>query len=98
MSHEVRVPALLLPSMPGILQMMNAQVGRLEAAVDGGDFAAAARIGHNFKGAGGSCGFHEVTSSGARIEAHAKAGAAEALVKEIQWLKAHLALAVILAE
>lgn len=62
--------------MPRFLANRSADVAALDAAIARGDLAAARRIGHTLKGAGGGYGFDEITRLGAEIEACASAGGA----------------------
>jgi HPt (histidine-containing phosphotransfer) domain-containing protein len=83
--HCVRVSAELRELMPRFLANRSADVAALEAAIARGDLAAARRIGHTLKGAGGGYGFAEITRLGAEIEACASAGGAglQALAREL---------------
>jgi HPt (histidine-containing phosphotransfer) domain-containing protein len=74
--HCVRVSGELRGLMPRFLANRSADVAALDAAIARGDLAAARRIGHILKGAGGGYGFDEITRLGAEIEACAVAGGA----------------------
>ena len=58
--------------VPGFLAARRREHLWMESCLVDGDFEQIARLGHRLKGSGGSFGFPELTSVGARLEAAAK--------------------------
>jgi HPt (histidine-containing phosphotransfer) domain-containing protein len=61
------------------LETRAEELRELAAALSSGDFAAAARVGHNLQGSSASFGFGEAGAIGRELEAAAHAGDAPAI-------------------
>ncbi|MEI6666746.1 MAG: ATP-binding protein [Acidobacteriota bacterium] len=87
----VKVDPELAQLVPEFFEYCKAEQARIQAAVEAGNWALAARLGHGMKGAGPSLGFDEVGRRGQEIEAAAKAQSAEGVRRELTRLAEHLA-------
>jgi HPt (histidine-containing phosphotransfer) domain-containing protein len=70
----VEVDPDLMGLIPDFLTRKRADLQTLKSAVDDGDLATIATMGHRIKGEGGSFGFYAMTEIGAALEATGKKG------------------------
>lgn len=75
---------------PKFLSNRAKDVGRIREALESGDYAAIAVLGHNMRGNGASYGFPEVSALGERIEAAAASMDAPRLRAQADELHAYL--------
>jgi len=73
----VEVDPDLIDLIPDFLTRKRADLQTLKGAVEGGDLATIATIGHKIKGEGGSFGFDTMSEIGAALEALGKKGDGE---------------------
>lgn len=76
--------------VPRFLANRAADVGRIRAALAGGDFEAIRGAAHGMKGSGGGYGFPEISRLGAAMEAGARRRDAAAIAELIASLEAYL--------
>lgn len=76
--------------IPGFLENRNADIGKLRAELDNGDFVNLCSIGHSIKGVGGGYGFDLMSKLGADIEAAAKVKDANTIEEKISQLDDYL--------
>lgn len=81
----------MLDLRPTFLKNRAKDVARIREALDRGDYAAIAMLGHNMRGNGASYGFPEVSAIGERIEADAALMDAPSLRAQADELDAYLA-------
>ncbi|MCU0896709.1 MAG: Hpt domain-containing protein [Burkholderiales bacterium] len=86
----VEIDAGLATLIPGYLERRRGDTAAILAAVEGGDFEAARRLGHQLKGSGGGYGFPEITRLGAEIEEAAKGHEGERLARLAATLSEYL--------
>jgi HPt (histidine-containing phosphotransfer) domain-containing protein len=77
----------------GYLEKRSAELDRLEFALDAGEYATIATIGHNLKGTGGAYGFAELTNLGRALEAAAKSEDARAVSESPGRMQAYVSAA-----
>jgi HPt (histidine-containing phosphotransfer) domain-containing protein len=77
--------------VPRFLGNRAADVGRIRAALAGGDFEAIRAVAHGMKGSGGGYGFPEISRLGAAMEEGARRRDVVAIVELIASLEACLA-------
>jgi HPt (histidine-containing phosphotransfer) domain-containing protein len=70
----VEVDPDLIDLIPDFLTRKRADLLKLQGAVESGDLATIATIGHKIKGEGGSFGFNAMSEIGAGLEASGKKG------------------------
>jgi len=70
----VEVDPDLIDLIPDFLTRKRADLVKLQGAVESGDLATIATIGHKIKGEGGSFGFDTISEIGAELEALGKKG------------------------
>ena len=75
---------------PKFLSNRAKDVGRIREALDRGDYAAIAVLGHNMRGNGASYGFPEMSAIGERLEAAAASMDAPRLRAQADELHAYL--------
>jgi len=83
----VTVDAQIAALVPRFLANRSADVGKIRAALAGGDFEAIRVAAHGMKGAGGGYGFPEISRLGAAMEEGARqceAAAITALVASLE--------------
>jgi len=71
---RVEVDPDLIDLIPDFLTRKRADLQSLRGALDGGDLATIASIGHKIKGEGGSFGFDAISEIGAGLETCGKQG------------------------
>ena len=76
----VRVDIDIEELIPEYLELTRADVKRLLAALDAGEYDTVGRIGHSLKGSGGGYGFDAISEIGGKIEQQAKSGSQGDLV------------------
>jgi CheY-like chemotaxis protein len=76
--------------IPGFLRNRRQDVTAILDAVDRGDFAAVAKLGHGMRGAGGNYGFQAITEIGAALEQSAARADADASRKWADELSSYL--------
>jgi HPt (histidine-containing phosphotransfer) domain-containing protein len=69
---------------PRFLANRKADLVKLKAALEGGDFKTIQRIGHDCKGVGAGYGFPEISAAGAALETAAKSGDPEAIASALE--------------
>jgi HPt (histidine-containing phosphotransfer) domain-containing protein len=82
----VEVDPDLIDLIPDFLTRKRADLQSLRGALDGGDLATIASIGHKIKGEGGSFGFDTISEIGAGLESSGKRGdraSAQQLVSDL---------------
>lgn len=82
----VAVDPDLIDLIPDFLTRKQADLQSLKGALDGGDLATIASIGHKIKGEGGSFGFDTISEIGAGLETSGKKGdraSAQQLVSDL---------------
>jgi len=89
-SHTVTLARDFEELIPGFLENRRQEVGVLQAALAGGDYAELQQLGHRMRGVGETYGFDRVTAFGARIEEGAAAGDRAALATAIAEYADHL--------
>jgi HPt (histidine-containing phosphotransfer) domain-containing protein len=85
------VDAQIAALVPRFLANRAADVGRIRAALAGGDFETIRSAAHRMKGSGGGYGFPEISRLGAAMEAGARARDAAAIGELAASLEAYLA-------
>lgn len=83
--------AQLAALVPRYLANRAADVGRMRAALAGGDFEAIRTAAHGMKGSGGGYGFPEISRLGAAMEEGARRRDAAAIVELVASLESCLA-------
>jgi histidine phosphotransfer protein HptB len=73
----VEVDPDLIDLIPDFLTRKHADLSKLQSALESGDLAAIATIGHKIKGEGGSFGFDTMSEIGAALEASGRKGESE---------------------
>jgi HPt (histidine-containing phosphotransfer) domain-containing protein len=68
----IAVDAQIAALVPRFLANRTADIGKIRAALAGGDFEAIRAAGHGMKGAGGGYGFPEISRLGAAMEEGAR--------------------------
>jgi HPt (histidine-containing phosphotransfer) domain-containing protein len=82
----VAVDPDLIDLIPDFMARKQTDVQNLKNALDGGDLATVASIGHKIKGEGGSFGFDTISDIGAGLESCGKQGdraSAQQLVSDL---------------
>ncbi len=87
---QVPVEAWLKPVVGGYLEKRRADVAKLRAALDGGDYETIRTLGHQMAGTGGGYGFDAITEIGSALEESALAGDAARLRASIDDLDRYL--------
>ena len=64
----VQVDAEIQEAIPFFLELRKKNIADIMTALDGKDYDAVKRLGHNIKGSGGSYGFDEVSRIGLDLE------------------------------
>jgi len=88
---NLSMDAQLAALVPRYLANRAADVGRMRAALAGGDFEAIRVAAHGMKGSGGGYGFPEISRLGAAMEEGARRCDAAAIVELVASLEACLA-------
>jgi HPt (histidine-containing phosphotransfer) domain-containing protein len=86
----VEVDPDLIDLIPDFLTRKRADLEALQGAVQGGDLATIASIGHKIKGEGGSFGFDVMSEIGAALEASGKQGDKESAHQLVSDLSEYL--------
>jgi HPt (histidine-containing phosphotransfer) domain-containing protein len=87
----IAVDAQIAALVPRFLANRAADVGKIRAALAGGDFEAIRAAGHGMKGAGGGYGFPEISRLGAGMEEGARRRDAALIGALVASLEAYLA-------
>jgi HPt (histidine-containing phosphotransfer) domain-containing protein len=87
----IAVDAQIAALVPRFLANRAADVGKIRAALAGGDFEAIRAAGHGMKGAGGGYGFSEISRLGAAMEEGARRRDAALIGALVASLEAYLA-------
>ncbi|MDX9721415.1 MAG: Hpt domain-containing protein [Myxococcota bacterium] len=72
MSKLNGIPAFLIPLLPDFVALRRGDLQEARTALDKSDWDQLRRVGHLFKGSGGSYGLNALSTWGARLEALAK--------------------------
>lgn len=89
----VRADPYMAKYIPRYLENRRGELEQMRAAIDSGELAMVALIGHKLKGAGGTFGMESLSALGARLERAAQAGHRAELrhiVEELAWYLEHV--------
>ena len=89
--YEALVPRALESLIPTFLAQRRKDLEQLQQALEAGDFARLASLGHRMRGSSTSYGFPHIASLGRRIELEAKAGERSSLMRIVDEYRAFLA-------